>query len=786
MHMTPARMAQAALRVACVMRSPNMQHWAGVLACDMLAPPGYERPTGSRLQGASERQGMPAMPHSEDLLVPASVQEIAPHVQWALGLDHPLENVALHASPVLRAAVQYVASFRGPGAAGAIAADREARWSRWCAARRGLAAEQRELERIRAEFCEPTVAAGAPPAEIATFAACMLAGGWPDVGYTLCQVVGFPCVGDYKDSGVFRPVEQPATVRPGELANEGQIAAVERALAGEAERASVDAERREALEYITRATREEVAPPPGSEKPSVAAGPFTKEEVDAKLGRREWRPLQRFVIDQGVKEDGSRARRVCDNCKSSRTNEMLGVHETISCEDPSFPILVAHLFAEAFGHQREALVHATDDVAAAYRQLRCAHPEYTVVAIWDTIEGGVRYYTMYGHNFGLKSAVLSFNRHTQLISWVARNWFGVCNAAYFDDVDTTEPAYCGATGKKVLHDLAAVAGTPFAASKDKPFARARTFLGVLVDLTDYVGGSAQMLPKPGRVDKIVASVKAILRSDKLPSGVCANLCGKVEYTASSGACGRVGRAPLSALRAWQHRRSKRRDDEPLPEWLKEALRFFVELLPVLPGRKFFFGEKRRKRRPVVVYTDAMYDSAKTPAGMVGIVIYDPEDPEHKWRYASSGVTDEIISRFRPREQYVGQLEVLAAVAAYTSRPAQLRDRDVIHFIDNVGAYSGLGKGYSPDMDSARMISVFHTMNAALRSNVWFEYVPSKANISDLPSRNEFELLHSSEYKAEPFELVWPPLSAWTGEYGAVFALYSDIRQRRSRKRAAPA
>lgn len=151
---------------------------------------------------------------------------------------------------------------------------------------------------------------------------------------------------------------------------------------------------------------------------------------------------------------------------------------------------------------------------------------------------------------------------------------------------------------------------------------------------------------------------------------------------------------------------------------------------------------------MIVYTDAMYDGAKTP---------NPADPEHKWRYASAGVTDEIIARFRPREQYVGQLEVLAAVAAYTSRPEQLRDRDVIHFIDNVGAYSGLGKGYSPDMDSARLVSVFHTMNAALRSNVWFEYVPSRPTISDLrvPSRNEFELLNSSEYKAEIF-------SSWSG------------------------
>jgi hypothetical protein len=88
------------------------------------------------------------------------------------------------------------------------------------------------------------------------------------------------------------------------------------------------------------------------------------------------------------------------------------------------------------------------------------------------------------------------------------------------------------------------------------------------------------------------------------------------------------------LRAWQHRKSRRNDDESLPEWVREALKFFVELLPALPGRKFFFGTKRRKRRPVIVYTDAMYDGAKTPACMLGIVIYDPEDPEHRWRYAS--------------------------------------------------------------------------------------------------------------------------------------------------------
>ena len=86
-------------------------------------------------------------------------------------------------------------------------------------------------------------------------------------------------------------------------------------------------------------------------------------------------------------------------------------------------------------------------------------PPHTVVftgEVWDTNAGDVRYFTMYGHTFGLKSAVLSFNRHSQLMCWIARRWFGVCCAGYFDDVDTCESSYSGSSGKKLLHDLASI------------------------------------------------------------------------------------------------------------------------------------------------------------------------------------------------------------------------------------------------------------------------------------------------------------------------------------------
>jgi len=231
-------------------------------------------------------------------------------------------------------------------------------------------------------------------------------------------------------------------------------------------------------------------------------------------------------------------------------------------------------------------------------------------------------------------------------------------------------------------------------------------------------------------------------------------------------------------------RRRASDDEEFPDWVREAIQFFVEILPLLPVRRFYFGKRRRRRSPVVVYTDAMYDPSKCPAGMVGVVIYDPEDPESVWRYSSAAVPAELIEKFRPREQYVGQLEVLAAVAAYTSRPDQLRGPDVIHFIDNTGAMFGLAKGYSADIDSARLISVFHVMNAAVRANVWFEYVPSGANISDLPSRGDFELLRTEQFEgprvpkpceqrgALVFPLVWPPVGAWSGDIKGLFAQFS--------------
>ena len=88
-----------------------------------------------------------------------------------------------------------------------------------------------------------------------------------------------------------------------------------------------------------------------------------------------------------------------------------------------------------------------------------------------------------------------------------------------------------------------------------------------------------------------------------------------------------------------------------------------------------------------------------------------------------------------RKQQIGQVELVAAFAVYSSLPADmLRGRRVLHWIDNSSAVAALAKGYSSAIDSARIVHAAHATIAGLGADLWFEYVRTDANVSDEPSR----------------------------------------------------
>ena len=64
------------------------------------------------------------------------------------------------------------------------------------------------------------------------------------------------------------------------------------------------------------------------------------------------------------------------------------------------------------------------------------------------------------------------------------------------------------------------------------------------------------------------------------------------------------------------------------------------------------------------------------------------------------------------------------------------------------------------------INTFHLIVASLQAKVWLEWVPSKANVADLPSRDDddalIDVLEAAGYGASFDEMDFdlPPLESW--------------------------
>ena len=150
-----------------------------------------------------------------------------------------------------------------------------------------------------------------------------------------------------------------------------------------------------------------------------------------------------------------------------------------------------------------------------------------------------------------------------------------------------------------------------------------------------------------------------------------------------------------------------------------------------------------------------------------------------------------------KRQYIGQLELIYAVAPYYTLPELFRGRDVIHFIDNTSACWALVKGYSKAIDCGLIVNAFHACNLGLQARVFFEYVNTKATPAALPSRGATEELLDELRRAgigdniQQVECILPHTRSWWSSAGRwVSEIKSKVRDAirraaRSRKRERP-
>ena len=485
-------------------------------------------------------------------------------------------------------------------------------------------------------------------------------------------------------------------------------------------------------------------------------------------GVRQTRPAPRYVIEQGLKEDGSQRLRCIDDDRVNGVNDATGEVESPDLISPVWVVLIVVAIAarcRASNIRMMKCLVALDDMAHAYRTMLQCLQAVSTVAYYSFAKCCTVFQQIPGHSFGKRASPLNFSRLPRLICHAATSFLLVLVAHYVDDFPSVDVEAGGAmSSQDALQAVFRAFGWDVELSKRKIGKLANIVLGVMVCLARILtDGVAVVSPVRDKIDAVLADLRACKARGRLSSGEASSFWGRLGWISSS-TYGRIGRAATQCLVQRSHEDAKEWNDQ-LDAMLEFLTAILAEgVLPPLESNLIPGG-----LAPVIVYTDASFrwyqepGKERIPVAILGFYVIDRVTGAE---LISGLMLPAFFFRFfsDDLETYISQVELVAAIAVYYTLPTLLADRAVIHFIDNFAALSALVHGYASKPDLSRLVNLFHAQIAALRCRFFGDWVPSKANPSDVPTR--VERLHEAPSSATWMIMVLPALEAVERDVGA--------------------
>ena len=139
----------------------------------------------------------------------------------------------------------------------------------------------------------------------------------------------------------------------------------------------------------------------------------------------------------------------------------------------------------------------------------------------------------------------------------------------------------------------------------------------------------------------------------------------------------------------------------------------------------------------------MYSDAESE-GYIGLVfIY-----MGKFWYAHGCIPKSIRRKLQRRRTNIMAYEIIAGVLAILALDNLLPERVCIrHYVDNWSAKQCIVKGHFKKPDHSDIVGILWSTAAHRSIGYWSEWVQSKANLADAPSRKDFSTmkqLHATE------------------------------------------
>lgn len=511
----------------------------------------------------------------------------------------------------------------------------------------------------------------------------------------------------------------------------------------------------------------------------LADFPISFSRADKIYGYASHRLSPRFIVHQDTKD------RPCDNCKISKVNKTYYSPERLVMQRADFNALVGKRFYEIAEDEGwiEQLIMGSggDDEPDAYRNVPQDDSRMTLVALVDPADGKVKVIRVRGHIFGLSAAVMNFSRKSTVLSATARRFLAAIIGSYLDDYCSPEPSFA-----RGPHDPSAIGGSQYPLSsqgalwfftdlfnwrlsgpKHQPWSQVATNTGVVTDFTELLThGHIRLRIKEKTKLKAIRLIDSALTVGSLAPNEAAKLYGKIRWVLSLGPAGRAATQPIKA-------RQYEQGDGPwsLPDDLHAALTFLSGLLEgEIPDS--ILRCSRRARRHIIIFSDASYhprEGSRVGSGRVAFVVAIPRPDSSGYLifFAWEKVPVRVLLRLlelREQHNLICPLEEIALVAPYLSRELapSFKGADVLHFADNTAANAAAIKGYSSAPDLAHLVASLHLTLARGPTRFWLEFVRSRANIADAPSRDDgdLSLLESLGARRIPFTI--PSLYGWEG------------------------
>ena len=256
-----------------------------------------------------------------------------------------------------------------------------------------------------------------------------------------------------------------------------------------------------------------------------------------------------------------------------------------------------------------------------------------------------------------------------------------------------------------------------------------------------------------KVEKWCSVINTALAAGTLCPGMASKLAGGLSW-ACQNMFSRFGRALLRPIYAQQHKVNFRAScgRSHVSEALRLSLRWWLEVLALeLVETKVW---RAPASRPLQLYADARGQPPRLAAVLIDgtSMLYTDWEPH-----------DTVLNFFRKRgDNQIMSLELLALALGLSTFSRECSNKRVRVFSDNAGAEHSARRGSAREWDHCAVVHSLWHKAAQLGMNTFIERVPTKDNISDLPSREQYELLDklgASWRKPWLDDMFWRP-DAW--------------------------